>query len=86
MAAQLTANPYAKATANAVGNLLYQNTTTADLGAPAVGDVYTVRLRGGPEVLLLRVFALRASTNGGVGRLRFEYRSPQLRGIFSSFS
>lgn len=74
-AAQLTTNPYATATANAVGNLLYQNTTTADLGAPAVGDVYAVRLRSGPEVMLLRVLALRASTNGGVGRLRFEYRS-----------
>jgi hypothetical protein len=71
MAAQLAAKPYA----TAIGNLLYQNTTTADLGAPAVGDVYAVRLRGGPEMMLLRVLALRASTNGGVGRLRFEYRS-----------
>ncbi len=74
-AAQLSANPYATASANAIGNLLYQNTTTADLGAPAVGDVYAVRLRGTTEVMLLRVLALRASTNGGVGRLRFEYRS-----------
>jgi hypothetical protein len=74
-AAQLAANPYATATANAVGNLVYQNTTTADLGAPAVGDVYAVRLRGGSEVMLLRFLSLHASTNGGVGRLRFEYRS-----------
>lgn len=74
-AAQLAAIPYATATANAVGNLIYQNTATADLGPPAVGDVYAVRLRGGPEVMLLRVLALRASTNGGVGRIRFEYRS-----------
>jgi hypothetical protein len=74
-AAQLAANPYATATANTVGSLLYLNTTTADLGAPAVGDVYAVRLRGTTEVMLLRVLALRASTNGGVGRIRFEYRS-----------
>ncbi len=73
--AQLTANPYATATANAIGTLLYQNTATADLGAPAVGDVYAVRLRGTGEVMLLRILALRASTNGGVGRVRFEYRS-----------
>lgn len=73
--AQLAANPYATATANMVGALLYQNTPSADLGTPAVGDVYAVRLRGTPEVLLLRVLSLRASTNGGVGRLRFEYRS-----------
>jgi hypothetical protein len=74
-AAQLAANPYATATANMVGSLLYQNTPTADLGTPAVGDVYAVRLRGTTEVMLLRVLSLRASTNGGVGRLRFEYHS-----------
>lgn len=73
--AQLAANPYATATANTIGTLLYQNTTTADLGTPAVGDVYAVRLRGTTEVMLLRILALRASTNGGVGRVRFEYRS-----------
>ena len=73
--AQLAANPYATATANAVGALLYQSTPSADLGTPAVGDVYAVRLRGTTEVMLLRVLAGRASTNGGVGRLRFEYRS-----------
>ncbi|MDO7884620.1 hypothetical protein [Hymenobacter cheonanensis] len=74
-AAQLAANPYATATANMVGALLYQNTPSADLGTPAVGDVYAVKLRGTAEVMLLRVLALRASTNGGVGRIRFEYRS-----------
>ena len=74
-AAQLAAAPYATATANAIGNLLYQNTNVADLGTPAVGDVYAVRLRGTGEVMLLRILALRASTNGGLGRVRFEYRS-----------
>lgn len=73
--ALLTANPYATATANMVGALLYQNTLSADLGTLAVGDVYAVHLRGTPEVLLLRVLSPRASTNCGVGRLRFEYRS-----------
>ena len=73
--AQLAANPYATATANTVGALLYQNTPSADLGTPAVGDVYAVKLRGTAEVMLLRVLAVRASTAGGVGRLRFEYRS-----------
>jgi hypothetical protein len=73
--AQLTANPYATATANAIGTLIYQNTPSADLGTPAVGDVYAVKLRGTAEVMLLRVLATRASTAGGVGRLRFEYRS-----------
>jgi hypothetical protein len=29
-----------------IGALLYQNTATADLGTLAVGDVYSVRLRG----------------------------------------
>lgn len=74
-AAQLAADPYATATANAIGNLLYQNTATADLGTPAVGDVYAVKLRGTAEVMLLRVLALKASTAGSVGRVRFEYRS-----------
>lgn len=74
-AAQLAANPYATATANAIGTLLYQNTPSADLGAPAVGDVYAVKLRGTAEVLLLRVLATKASTAGSVGRLKFEYRS-----------
>ena len=74
-AAQLAATPYATASANAVGALLYQNPATADLGAPAVGDVYAVRLRGTAEVMLLRILALQASTNGGLGRVRFEYRS-----------
>ncbi|GAB3635477.1 hypothetical protein GCM10027422_10670 [Hymenobacter arcticus] len=73
--AQLTANPYATTTANAIGTLLYQNTATADLGTSAVGDVYAVRLRGTTEVMLLRILSLRASTNGGTGRVRFEYRS-----------
>ena len=73
--AQLAASPYATATANMVGTLLYQNTASADLGTPAVGDVYAVRLRGGTEVILLRILAQRASTNGGTGRVRFEYRS-----------
>jgi hypothetical protein len=73
--AQLAANPYATATANAIGTLIYQNTPSADLGTPAVGDVYAVKLRGTAEVMLLRVLATRASTAGGVGRLRFEYRS-----------
>ena len=58
-----------------MGALLYQNTPSADLGTPAVGDMYAVKLRGTAEVLLLRVLAVRASTAGGVGRLRFEYRS-----------
>lgn len=74
-AAQLAATPYATASANAVGTLLYQNTASADLGTPAVGDVYAVRLRGTTEVMLLRILALKASTNGGLGRVRFEYRS-----------
>ncbi|MGI4763386.1 MAG: hypothetical protein ACRYF0_21925 [Janthinobacterium lividum] len=74
-AAQLAASPYATATANTVGSLLYQNAPSADLGTPAVGDVYAVKLRGTAEVMLLRILALRASTNGGVGRIRFEYRS-----------
>jgi hypothetical protein len=74
-AAQLAANPYATATANGIGTLLYQNTATADLGASAVGDVYAVRLRGTTEVMLLRVLALKPSTAGSVGRVRFEYRS-----------
>lgn len=73
--AQLAASPYATASANAIGTLLYQNTTSADLGAPAVGDVYAVRLRGTNEAMLLRVLALKASTSGSVARLRFEYRS-----------
>ena len=72
---QLAANPYATATANAIGTLIYQNTPSADLGTPAVGDVYAVKLRGTAEVMLLRVLATRASTAGGVGRLRFECRS-----------
>ena len=74
-AAQLAATPYATASANAIGTLLYQNTASADLGTPAVGDVYAVRLRGTTEVMLLRILALKASTTGGVGRVRFEYRS-----------
>lgn len=74
-AAQLAATPYATASANAIGTLLYQNTASADLGTPAVGDVYAVRLRGTTEVMLLRILALKASTSGGVGRVRFEYRS-----------
>lgn len=73
--AQLAATPYATATANTVGALLYQNPPSADLGTPAVGDVYAVKLRGTAEVLLLRVLSVQASTSGGVGRLRFEYRS-----------
>ncbi|AMR27742.1 hypothetical protein A0257_11980 [Hymenobacter psoromatis] len=73
--AQLAATPYATASANAIGTLLYQNTASADLGTPAVGDVYAVRLRGTPEVMLLRILALKPSTTGGVGRVRFEYRS-----------
>lgn len=74
-AAQLAATPYATASANAIGALLYQNTASADLGTPAVGDVYAVRLRGTTEVMLLRILAFKASTTGGVGRVRFEYRS-----------
>ena len=74
-AAQLAATPYATASANAIGTLLYQNTASADLGTPAVGDVYAVRLRGTPEVMLLRILALKPSATGGVGRVRFEYRS-----------
>ena len=74
-AAQLADAPYATASANSIGTLLYQNTPTADLGTPAVGDVYAVRLRGTTEVMLLRILALKASTTGGVGRVRFEYRS-----------
>lgn len=74
-AAQLAATPYATATANAVGTLLYQNPATADLGTPAVGDVYAARLRGTPGVLLLRIVASRPSLSGGLGRVGFEYRS-----------
>ena len=74
-AAQLAATPYATATANAVATLLYQNPGTADLGTPAVGDVYAVRLRGTAEVLLLRIVASRPSLSGGLGRVGFEYRS-----------
>jgi len=74
-AAQLAATPYATATANAVGTLLFQNTTSADLGTPAVGDVYAVRLRGTAETMLLRIVAVRPSVSGGLGRVVFEYRS-----------
>ena len=73
--AQLAASPYATATANQVGLLLYQNTASADLGAPAAGDVYAVRLRGASTYALLRVLGTRASTSGGVGRVKFEYRT-----------
>jgi hypothetical protein len=73
--AQLAANPYATATANGIGTVLYQNTATADLGTATVGDVYAVKLRGTSEVMLLRVLAVKASTAGSVGRVRFEYRS-----------
>lgn len=73
--AQLAANPYATTTANAIGSLLYQNTATADLGTPTVGDVYAVRLRGTGEVMLLSILALKSSLNGSVARVRFEYRS-----------
>jgi hypothetical protein len=72
---QLAANPYATATANQVGLLLYQNTASADLGAPTAGDVYAVRLRGASTYALLRVLGTRASTSGGVGRVKFEYRT-----------
>ncbi|NML67671.1 hypothetical protein HHL22_20920 [Hymenobacter sp. RP-2-7] len=72
---QLAANPYATATANQVGLLLYQNTASADLGTPAAGDVYAVRLRGASTYALLRILGTRASTSGGVGRVKFEYRT-----------
>lgn len=72
--AQLNTLPYATATANAVGLLTYQNTPGTDLGTPAVGDVYAVRVRGTAPALL-RITGLRASTNGSVGRVKFEYRS-----------
>jgi len=71
---QLAATPYATATANAVGALSYQNTASADLGAPAVGDVYAGRLRSTGAPVLLRIIGVRGSTGGSVGRVRFEYR------------
>ncbi|ALW85619.1 hypothetical protein AUC43_11255 [Hymenobacter sedentarius] len=74
-AAQLTANPYATATANAIGNLVFQNTLVADLGTATAGDVYAVKVRGTSEVMLLRIQAVRPSTSGGIGRVKFEYRS-----------
>lgn len=73
--AQLAASPYATATANQVGLLLYQNAASADLGTPAAGDVYAVRLRGASTYALLRVLGTRASTGGGIGRVKFEYRT-----------
>lgn len=75
VSAQPAANPYAMITANAIGILCYQNTPAADLGTPTVGGVYAVRLRSTTEAMLLRALALKASTNGGVGCIRFEYHS-----------
>jgi hypothetical protein len=74
-AAQLAAAPYATATANAIGNLVFQNTLVADLGTATAGDVYAVKVRGTSEVMLLRIQAVRSSTSGGIGRVKFEYRS-----------
>ncbi|MCC2547167.1 hypothetical protein LJY25_11975 [Hymenobacter sp. BT175] len=64
------------ATANSIGLLLFQNTTTADLGtAVAVGDVYAVRVRGTAEVMVLRITGIKPSTAGSIARVKFDYRT-----------
>jgi len=73
-ATQVAAGFYTQATANAVGNLLYQNTSTAELGTATAGDVYAVRVRGTGEVMLLRILGVKAGATGATSRVRFEYR------------
>ncbi|UOR05821.1 hypothetical protein MUN82_01685 [Hymenobacter aerilatus] len=73
-ATQVAAGFYTQATANAVGNLLYQNTNTAELGAATAGDVYAVRVRGTGEVILLRILGVKTGATGATSRVRFEYR------------
>ncbi|MBO3271996.1 hypothetical protein [Hymenobacter defluvii] len=73
-ATQVAAGFYTQATANAVGNLLYRNTNTAELGAATPGDVYAVRVRGTGEVMLLRILSVKAGTTGTTSRVWFEYR------------
>ncbi|UOQ78023.1 hypothetical protein MUN84_05225 [Hymenobacter sp. 5516J-16] len=76
-AATLATGFYNTATANTVGNLLYQNATAnlADLGTVAVNDVYAVRVRGTGEMMLLRITGVKPSTAGSTGRVKFEYRT-----------
>jgi hypothetical protein len=74
-AAQVANGFYTKATANEVGNLIFLNTTSADLGAVAANDVYAVKVRGTGETMLLRILGTKNSTAGSTGRVRFEYRS-----------
>lgn len=67
---------YTTASANAVGNLLFQNTAAAsgNPGAVAPGDVFAVRVRGA-EPMLLRVLGVKPSTAGSTARVLFEYRA-----------
>ncbi|AHJ96622.1 hypothetical protein [Hymenobacter swuensis] len=74
-AATVATGYYNTATANAVGTLLFQNTTSADLGAVALNDVYAVRVRGTGEMMLLRITGVKPSTAGSTGRVKFEYRT-----------
>ncbi|WP_426490777.1 hypothetical protein [Hymenobacter sp. 102] len=73
--AQVASGLYTSATANAIGLLLFQNTTSADLGIVAVNDVYAVRVRGTGEMMLLRVTGIKSSSAGSTGRVKFEYRT-----------
>ncbi|MET4107255.1 hypothetical protein [Hymenobacter sp. UYP22] len=73
--AQVASGLYTTATANAIGLLLFQNTTSADLGTVAVNDVYAVRVRGTGEMMLLRITGIKSSAAGSTGRVKFEYRT-----------
>ncbi|RSK36236.1 hypothetical protein [Hymenobacter metallilatus] len=72
---QVASGLYTTATANAIGLLLFQNTTSADLGTVAVNDVYAVRVRGTGEMMLLRITGIKSSAAGSTGRVKFEYRT-----------
>ncbi|RSK46837.1 hypothetical protein [Hymenobacter rigui] len=72
--AQVAAGLYNSATVNAIGLLLFQNTTSAELGTVAVNDVYAVRVRGA-ETMLLRITGIKPSASGSTGRVKFEYRT-----------
>ncbi len=69
---------YANATEEAAATAYAAGTPSASVSAPAVGDIYVAKLRGGSDYTVIKITALNAADNtcscGNTGKISFEYK------------
>jgi hypothetical protein len=69
---------YANATEEEAIAAYFAGSPSATVTAPAVGDIYIAKLRGGSDYTVVKITALNASDNtcscGNTGKISFEYK------------